>query len=591
MTVERVAITGHTTASLPRPHVLYHVEIHGADGSTIRLTKRYSDFQELHHKIGDKEVLPPKRILVTTFLPAAWVDDKLIAERKTGLAVYLNSLLKHLEYRESPILQEFLSSSIRSSESKDFNPEDALPSTLSRKAALAAQVKTAAASKIAAAYYPDWSADSIPPESLDYSKFDILFFAFATPNSSSGISYDSGSTSILKRLVSAAKSSGKGTKIVLSIGGWDGSYWFSQAVSSSANRSTFVNAAVSAVNTYGLDGIDIDWEYPNSEGAGNPHSSSDSANLLSFFTSLRSALGSSKLITAAVTHQPWLGSNGSPLTNVASYAAQMSYVNIMNYDVWGASTTDFTDSVSTDYLFSSPVCFGRPGASSTPGPNAPLGNLCGTSRQPQASAQAAFSQWTEAGFPASKLLLGLPLYGYVSKSSATTLTGIALPPPGFDVQQYRERVLQLPRRGVAPACPLVRETFDAEPNFLDGAHARATHPADTKAVRAAAAGDLSSYYGQQIAFNQIVALGALTKASNGTYVQANGYTEGWDDCSDTPFLFDVARQTVVTYDDTYSLADKAAYAKSSGMAGCFTWSLDQDDGYTLQNVIRSSLGK
>ena len=42
--------------------------------------------------------------------------------------------------------------------------------------------------------------------------------AFATPNSSSGISYDSGSTSILKRLVSAAKSSGKGTKIVLSIG-------------------------------------------------------------------------------------------------------------------------------------------------------------------------------------------------------------------------------------------------------------------------------------------------------------------------------------------------------------------------------------
>ena len=39
-------------------------------------------------------------------------------------------------------------------------------------------------------------------------------------------------------------------------------------------------------------------------------------------------------------------------------------------------------------------------------------------------------------------------------------------------------------------------------------------------------GDLSSYYGQQIAFNQIVALGALTKTSSGTYVQANGYTEG-----------------------------------------------------------------
>ena len=37
-------------------------------------------------------------------------------------------------------------------------------------------------------------------------------------------------------------------------GGWGGSYWFSQTMSSSANRTTFVNACVSAVNTYNLDG-------------------------------------------------------------------------------------------------------------------------------------------------------------------------------------------------------------------------------------------------------------------------------------------------------------------------------------------------
>lgn len=42
--------------------------------------------------------------------------------------------------------------------------------------------------------------------------------AFATPNSSSGIDWDDGSTSILKRLVKSAGDSGKGTKIVLSIG-------------------------------------------------------------------------------------------------------------------------------------------------------------------------------------------------------------------------------------------------------------------------------------------------------------------------------------------------------------------------------------
>lgn len=171
-----------------------------------------------------------------------------------------------------------------------------------------------------------------------------------------------------------------------------------------------------------------------------------------------------------------------------------------------------------------PLCFTSTGASSTPGPNAPLGNLCGNSRQPQASAQAAFSQWTKAGFPANKLLLGLPLYGYVSKSTATTLTGIAIPTAGFDVQQYRERVLHLPSRNLAPACPLVLEKFDEEPNFLDGNHGRIR--TKKPEVHASAAGDLSSYYNQQIPFNQIIALGALTKSSNGTYVQANGYTEG-----------------------------------------------------------------
>lgn len=119
-----------------------------------------------------------------------------------------------------------------------------------------------------------------------------------------------------------------------------------------------------------------------------------------------------------------------------------------------------------------------------------------------------------------------------------------------------------------------------------GAHLHAR----PKKLAAQTKGDLSSYWGQEIPFNQIVALGALSETSQSTFVQANGYTEGWDNCSDTPFLYDTARTTVVTYDDTYSLADKASYAKSAGMAGCFTWSLDQDYGYVLQNVIRSNLG-
>lgn len=64
---------------------------------------------------------------------------------------------------------------------------------------------------------------------------------------------------------------------------------------------------------------------------------------------------------------------------------------------------------------------------------------------------------------------------------------------------------------------------------MHDAHDRTKQQAKQSEVvvrKAAGNGDLSSYMGQQIAFNQIVALGALTKTSSGTYVQANGYNEG-----------------------------------------------------------------
>ncbi|KAJ7935123.1 glycoside hydrolase [Mycena leptocephala] len=510
---------GHTTASTPRPHILYQFQVDN-DGKVDVVKKRYSEFVALHTALGVKDVeLPPKRILVTTFIPSAWVDDTLIAERKEGLKTYLNALLATSQYKDNETLREFLAPTLLASP-RQFDLEDALPSTLSRKAAQQLGEVTAAATFIAAAYYPDWSADAFPPEGLDYSRFDILNFAFAIPNSSNGLDWDSGSQAILKRLVASAKSSGKGTKIVLSVGGWGGSTYFHQAAGTAASRATFVAALSSAVTTYGLDGIDIDWEYPNQAGAGNAFGSADAANLLTVMTSLRTALGTSKIISAAVTDLPWIGSNGSPLTDMSAYAAQMTYANFQ------------------------------------PGPNAPLGNLCGTSSQPQYSAEAAFSQWTAAKFPASKLLLGLPLYGYVLDSTKTKLTGSFTSPDSIPESDGG----QAPPRPPAP-----------KPTVGPGSNA--------------AQANLQSC--------NIVSSGALVKQSDGSYGEGGGFTMGWDDCSDTPFLYNTSQSTVVSYDgaSNLSISDKAAYAKSKGMAGCFTWSLDQDDGVTLQNAIRTALGK
>ena len=93
-----------------------------------------------------------------------------------------------------------------------------------------------------------------------------------------GIDWDSGSQEALKKLVSAVRQSGHGTKIVLSVGtspscnrydeillnicalsprlgGWSGCHWYSQAMSTTSNRAKLVNNLVEAVNTYGLDGV------------------------------------------------------------------------------------------------------------------------------------------------------------------------------------------------------------------------------------------------------------------------------------------------------------------------------------------------
>ncbi|KIJ51369.1 glycoside hydrolase family 18 protein [Sphaerobolus stellatus SS14] len=534
-TVKSVSITGHTTTSSPRPHILYSVEVLSKDGHKYTLSRRYSEFDALRDSLGcNSGSLPPKRILTTTFIPAAWVDDNLITERKAGLQTYLRGVLKSEDACNHPAMAEFLAASPR--RRKTLSLEDVLPSTLSKKDV--ERIGATRSNLVAAAYYPDWSVYSVPPESIDFSKFDLLYFAFVVPNSSCGLSWDGGSQSTLQRLVTSAKNSGYGTKVALSVGGWGGCAYFSNAVSNSANRTTFVQACVDAVKTYNLDGIDIDWEYPNSAGAGNAYSSSDAANLLSLFKALRLALGSSKIISAAVSHLPWLGPNGSPLTDVSAYAAQLTTVNIMNYDVNGAS--------------------------GNPGPNAPLSDACHKSKQPQANAAAALAQWTAAGFPTNKLLLGLPLYGYVSRSTKTALSDF------MDSSVALEEAFHVPEHAHSRPCLDTSKKIDAE---------------------ALAAGDLSAYMGQQIAFKDLLRLGALKKLSNGTYGQANGYTEGWDDCSDTPFLFNVSRSTVVTYDDTYSLGDKALFARQNGMAGCFTWSLDQDDGVSLQSAIRQQLGK
>lgn len=96
-----------------------------------------------------------------------------------------------------------------------------------------------------------------------------------------------------------------------------------------------MNNIVNTFQTFGLDGIDIDWEYPGHEGnSGNEISNNDTANFLVFLQLLRSTLPAGAVITAATQPTPFVDANGQSMQNASDFAAVLDWITVMNYDVW-----------------------------------------------------------------------------------------------------------------------------------------------------------------------------------------------------------------------------------------------------------------
>jgi len=60
-------------------------------------------------------------------------------------------------------------------------------------------------------------------------------------------------------------------KVLISVGGWSGSKYFTEMTSTEENMDAFVESVRSTVFDLDLDGIDIDWEYPGREGNNNKY--------------------------------------------------------------------------------------------------------------------------------------------------------------------------------------------------------------------------------------------------------------------------------------------------------------------------------
>ncbi|KAI8326751.1 glycoside hydrolase superfamily [Choanephora cucurbitarum] len=254
------------------------------------------------------------------------------------------------------------------------------------------QARADRSNKVIVGYFPNWLYGRYLPSKIDFKRYTHINYAFAIQNSGGNpIWQDTGVFDDyvqygFPKLISLAHQAG--TKVLISVGGWSGSTGFSTMAASASSRKSFVQWNIDFVKKFNTDGVDIDWEYPNSVGAGcNAVSDQDVDNFNLLVKELREALDSNfpnshKEISIAVHITPWGGATKSD--DVSGFVPYVDRFHVMAFDVNGAWN-------------------------STSGPNAPF------RAEPGKGYSVGFAQgieaWNAAGVPYNKLVGGIPFYG------------------------------------------------------------------------------------------------------------------------------------------------------------------------------------
>lgn len=220
------------------------------------------------------------------------------------------------------------------------------------------------ADKVMIAYVTSWSDLEVDPLYLTH-----INYAFAHVDST----FDRVRVDNPERLADIVKLKKKYPylKVLLSIGGW-GSGNFSEMAADSIFRRGFALDCAKKVEEFGLDGIDIDWEYPTTGVAGISFSEHDTENYTLMMRDIRMAIGPDKLLTQAT-------SATGKYIDFRAIDKYIDYTNVMAYDLGWAP------------YHNSPLY-----------PTEHMESIC---------VDDAVKNHLAAGVPPDKLVLGLAFYG------------------------------------------------------------------------------------------------------------------------------------------------------------------------------------
>lgn len=126
-------------------------------------------------------------------------------------------------------------------------------------------------------------------------------------------------------------------KVLLSVGGFD-ARGFSDAAATQEARRIFAESCKDVIDMYGLDGIDLDWEYPVNGGWGSIKGrAEDKQNFTLLLAEVRKSIGNDKLLTIAGSANTLFtgteaGGDDGTWTEFEKIIPILDFINIMTYD-------------------------------------------------------------------------------------------------------------------------------------------------------------------------------------------------------------------------------------------------------------------
>jgi chitinase len=342
-------------------------------------------------------------------------------------------------------------------------------------------------------------------------------------------------------------------KLVMSLGGWTLSKYFSDVAATPASRAAFVQSCIDLIIKGNLptggwptqaggtgaaaglfDGIDIDWEYPGIDpGNGADHSPADKHNATLLLQEFRRQLdeygattGKHYLLTADL---PAGNVNSTGSWELAAVARTTDWINLMAFDFHG-SWDQWT-------AFNSPFSFDP----SEP----PVG---GAVIQSTWSTKGTVNYYLANGVPADKILLAVPFYGKRYVGVPTASNGLFQP-------------------FVPQAWP-----FNDSPTFHELVDTGLTD------------GNLA-----------VIGPTALAPPKKHGFDDRgiNGFTSYWSGAAGAPWLYSPSLDggTFISFMDPHGVAKRVHLAETKHLRGVWAWEISQDDNANdLMKAMSPGLG-